>query len=108
MQSTRLQKLPPYLFAELDRKKSELKAKGALREFVRGVQDLRKKQGLLPDDRVALMVSADENIRQIIAASLDDMKKAVGAAEIAFGATEKAHMVHMRESAVHIDMRKIT
>ena len=29
MQSTRLQKLPPYLFAELDRKKSELKAKGA-------------------------------------------------------------------------------
>lgn len=100
--------LPEDVHAEIDTTlTSDLKAKGVVREFVRGVQDLRKKQGLLPGERIALVVSADENIRQIIEAFLEEIKKSVGAANITFSATESVHVVQLQESAVHIDMRKV-
>ncbi|MBM3204466.1 isoleucine--tRNA ligase [Candidatus Uhrbacteria bacterium] len=54
----------------------ELKRKGAGREFVRQVMQLRKEAGLKPSDRVeVLFKTLDEELREWLSASLEDLKK---------------------------------
>ena len=60
----------------------ELKLEGEYRELVRGVQDLRKKEGLTPSDVVTLTLSS--NAKEIVASFETEMKKTVLAREIVF------------------------
>jgi valyl-tRNA synthetase len=54
----------------------ELKRKGAGREFVRQVMQLRKEAGLKPSDRVeVLFQTADEELREWLAVGMNDLKK---------------------------------
>jgi isoleucyl-tRNA synthetase len=66
----------------------ELKAEGDVREFIRAVQDLRKQTGLLPSDRIALLVQTSDGGEALISAFLEDIKKVVGADAITFGDAE--------------------
>ncbi len=62
-----------------------LKAEGDAREFIRGVQDLRKGAGLRPQDRVELIVETDSTGEALLTAnaSLKEMiMKTVGASEL--------------------------
>lgn len=63
----------------------ELKAEGDVREFIRAVQDMRKKKGLDPDDAIVLRVGADETGNALINKFATDVKKVVGATDIVFG-----------------------
>lgn len=44
----------------------ELREEGVVREIIRFVQDLRKKQGLTPSDKISLSISSNESGKKII------------------------------------------
>ncbi len=63
---------------------SELKAEGDMREFIRAVQDMRKKKGLQPSDIITLTVDTDEAGKNILTQFTEEIKKVVGAKDIVF------------------------
>ncbi len=63
----------------------ELKSEGNMREFIRAVQDMRKKKGLQPADVITLTVATDERGQNILNQFTDEIKKVVGAKDITFG-----------------------
>ena len=62
----------------------ELKEEGQRREFIRFIQDLRKKEGLVPSDMVALAVAIEEVGRGLIEKWQEEIKKTAGIKEIKF------------------------
>lgn len=64
----------------------ELKREGDFREFVRGVQGMRKDQDLSPNDLVTLTIP--ESQKDLIAGFEDELKKTAGIKEILFSGDE--------------------
>ncbi|MBU2539667.1 isoleucine--tRNA ligase [Patescibacteria group bacterium] len=44
----------------------ELRQEGALREIIRQIQEMRKKQGLKPEDKISIYISGDKSLVEII------------------------------------------
>jgi isoleucyl-tRNA synthetase len=66
----------------------ELIAEGNVREFMRGVQELRKAEGLAPQDRIELLVAASDEGKQTLETFRDMIVKTVGAVAIIYGSVE--------------------
>jgi len=66
----------------------ELRDEGLAREFMRGIQDLRKTTGLNPEDVVVLHVSTDEAGKTLLEKFKSDISKTVGAKDIVFDGAE--------------------
>lgn len=64
----------------------ELKIEGDYREFLRGVQDLRKKSGLMPNDKINLDIS--DTAEELVKSFLEDFKKTAGVSSLEFKDTE--------------------
>jgi isoleucyl-tRNA synthetase len=62
----------------------ELKKEGQLRELVRGLQDLRKKAGLNPGQKIVLEIQTDSIGRGLVLKFEDEFKKSVGALDVKF------------------------
>ncbi len=62
----------------------ELKQEGNYREFVRALQDLRKKIGLTPSDVIKLTVDTDEKGQKLIEKFKNELEKTVLVSEIKF------------------------
>ncbi|MDQ5971142.1 MAG: isoleucyl-tRNA synthetase [Patescibacteria group bacterium] len=60
----------------------DLKREGDYRELLRAVQDMRKKEGLMPSDMITLMISTDTKGEELIKEFESDFKKTVSAKEI--------------------------
>ena len=60
----------------------ELKQEGSYREFVRAIQDMRKKMGLNPNDIVTLEISTGVDGQELINKFKNDLLKSVGAKEL--------------------------
>ncbi len=60
----------------------ELKKEGDLRELVRALQDLRKKEGLQPSDKVRFIVATNDAGKDLM--NTGDLVKEVGATEFSF------------------------
>jgi isoleucyl-tRNA synthetase len=70
----------------------ELKREGDYRELLRGVQDMRKKEGLMPSDVITLNISTDSVGEALIKEFENDFKKTVGAKEIKIGDNDGAEV----------------
>ncbi len=66
----------------------ELQAEGDMRELVRQIQDMRKKAGLEPQDRVVLIVQTSDGGEELITLFKSEIQKVVGADEMTFGDAE--------------------
>ncbi|MCX6731625.1 MAG: class I tRNA ligase family protein, partial [Candidatus Parcubacteria bacterium] len=64
----------------------ELRQEGNLRELTRGIQDLRKKSGLTPKDKIELLVETGEEGKKFIEKFGEEIKKAVNAASLKLAA----------------------
>ncbi|MFA5933807.1 MAG: class I tRNA ligase family protein [Candidatus Paceibacterota bacterium] len=62
----------------------ELKAEGNYRELVRGLQDLRKQQGLTPSDVISLSIQTDSIGKSLIEKFESDLKKTVLVKDVSF------------------------
>ena len=62
----------------------ELKEEGELRELVRGLQDLRKKSGLNPGQKIVLLVQAEEQARKFMEKFAEEIKKSAGLEKLEF------------------------
>ena len=74
----------------------ELKEEGDVRDLIRQIQDLRKKEGLVPQDKIKVYFS-DEKLKSLIEKYKEQIKKAVIAEEI----------LHKKE-VENIEIEKIT
>jgi len=63
----------------------ELQAEGDARELMRAIQDMRKKAGLEPHDRIALVVQTSDAGEEVIKTHEEMIKATVGADDITFG-----------------------
>ena len=66
----------------------ELKKEGQLRELIRNIQDLRKKEKLTPHDIAVLLVQTSAHGREFIGEFESQLKKATLLKEISFGETD--------------------
>lgn len=82
----------------------ELKLEGNYRELVRAVQDLRKKEGFTPSDKINASLSKDAEA--LVAPFMEEFKKTVQAESVSFGETEGSEVI-IDESKVLIKVSKI-
>lgn len=68
----------------------ELKQEGLYREFLRSVQDLRKKEGLIPSDMINLFIQTENIGENIVKKFQDDLKKVAGIREFSFASNDGA------------------
>jgi isoleucyl-tRNA synthetase len=71
----------------------ELKAEGDAREFMRQVQDMRKKMGLEPKDRIMLAVRTSEGGEAVLKTFEDVIKKVTGADTLSFDCTSGEEII---------------
>jgi len=66
----------------------ELKMEGDARDFIRGVQEMRKEKGLAPSDRISLKVQAPDGGEAVVNTFEKEIKRVVGADSIEFTNTD--------------------
>ncbi len=66
----------------------ELKKEGQYRELLRFIQDMRKKEGLIPDKKVVLLVKTDAEGERFIHEFESALMKTAGLLEIRFASTD--------------------
>ncbi len=62
-----------------------LKQEGMARELIRGIQELRKTEGLVPNDRIALVIRAPKEGEVMIDAHKTEIMRTTGADALSFG-----------------------
>jgi isoleucyl-tRNA synthetase len=62
-----------------------LKKEGLAREFMRYIQDSRKQSGLMPKDRITVVVATDTYGEEAITEYKKDIIETIGATELVFG-----------------------
>ncbi len=82
----------------------ELKLEGNYRELVRAVQDMRKKEGLTPSDRINASLSQEAEI--LVAPFMDDFKKTVQADGVSFTDTDGTEIT-VGETKLTVKVAKI-
>ena len=62
----------------------ELKQEGNYRELVRAIQDMRKKMGLTPSDKISLSIETTKEGQELVKKFEEDLKKVVLAEMVKF------------------------
>ena len=83
----------------------ELKAEGDVRELMRAVQDMRKKAGLVPEDKITLTIETEKDSEEIVRTHEDDLRRVTNAAELMFKNNTGAEVV-IGERAFRITIEK--
>jgi isoleucyl-tRNA synthetase len=84
-----------------------LKEDGQLRDILRHVQDLRKKEGLDPQDRVTLSVAGTEKLLTLIHNREDELKKSAGISAVRVEEVEGSISVEIDDLVLRIGIAKI-
>lgn len=69
----------------------ELKAEGQMREIVREIQKLRKKEGLDPADSIVLTVKTDDEGKGVIEKFKEEITQTAGIEKLSYGEVEGEH-----------------
>ncbi len=71
---------------------AELKEEGNYREFVRALQDMRKKMGLTPSDVITLSIETNDNGKNLIQKFEADLKKVALVSKVDFNSNDGAEV----------------
>ncbi|NJE03886.1 isoleucine--tRNA ligase [Thermococcus sp. MV11] len=109
------EKLPDFLVAEdfeggrvfVDKTLTrELLAEGLAREFVRRIQEMRKRLDLDVNDRIVVTIETTDENRELLSENLDYVKKETRAVEVRFGEA-KGYVVEWPEVQAKIGIEKV-
>ena len=64
---------------------NDLRDEGIIREFMRAIQERRKEDGFVPEDRPVLVLSTDETGERLSQKYKDDIMKKTGLADLVLG-----------------------
>ncbi|PJE64763.1 MAG: hypothetical protein COU90_00640 [Candidatus Ryanbacteria bacterium CG10_big_fil_rev_8_21_14_0_10_43_42] len=81
-----------------------LRMKGLWREVMRDIQDLRKREGMQPNDAIHIVLYADAEM-EALTRGVDDIAKAVGAHTVSF-AEHADGMQELRTKGVYVRIEK--
>ncbi|MFA6338505.1 MAG: class I tRNA ligase family protein [Candidatus Paceibacterota bacterium] len=84
----------------------ELKKEGEMRDLVRFIQDLRKKEGLNPSDKVVLLIETDEKGKSLIESFKAEISKLTGLKEIQFIASSEGEETDIAGTKLKIKIIK--
>jgi isoleucyl-tRNA synthetase len=84
----------------------ELLAEGLAREFVRRIQEMRKRLDLDVNDRITVTIETSEENRELLEENLDYIKKETRAVEVVFGEA-KGYVVEWPEVGAKIGIEKV-
>ena len=83
----------------------ELKEEGFIREFIRNLQELRKKAGLTPKDKIKIFFSGPETLSQVLIKNKEIILKETRAQSLNF--CEKAEMTFEFVKNIKLDNQKL-
>jgi isoleucyl-tRNA synthetase len=83
----------------------ELKREGMIRELVRRIQDLRKRKGYVPRDKIKEIIFTDEKGKNLIKPYMKDIKKGTGAISIEFS-ENNGERIKIDELKFKIEIKK--
>ena len=84
----------------------ELQAEGDAREFIRAVQDMRKKAGLEPHDRITLTINASDDDKQVLKTHEQEILRVVGADSLKFEKVEGGNEISVGEYSFTVSIQK--
>jgi isoleucyl-tRNA synthetase len=84
----------------------ELKNEGVVRELIRNIQDLRKKAGLMPQQKIELAIETDGVGEKLIKDFENEIKKGTNTNEIKFGSISGEEEIKMDELKFKIEIKK--
>ncbi len=85
----------------------ELKEEGILREIIRSLQQLRKKKGLLPKDKIIIFCKGDKELERIIRKYEKEILERVKAKEISFLLEKETEILKIDKKEIKIKIKKI-
>ncbi|MED4226493.1 isoleucine--tRNA ligase [Neobacillus cucumis] len=83
----------------------ELRREGIARDFIRGVQDLRKKMDLSVDKRIELYVDCSKNIQQLIDEFKPLINRSIILSHLYFSSTEQMDLIQVGDEEVFVGFR---
>ncbi|MBM7651267.1 isoleucine--tRNA ligase [Neobacillus cucumis] len=83
----------------------ELRREGIARDFIRGVQDLRKKMDLPVDKRIELYVDCSKNIQQLIDEFKPLINRSIVLSHLYFSSTEQMDLIQVGDEEVFVGFR---
>lgn len=88
---------------------TELKEEGIVRDIIRGVQEARKKSGLVPSDTVEVYIQSSVEVAQVVQKYEEMLKKPVQAQSIVFGVPSQNDTVQgIPQEEIDLESEKIT
>ncbi len=84
----------------------DLRLEGLLRELVRNIQDLRKKDGLMPEDRVILEINGSEKEEKLVKKYQNELAKMTGARKVEFGENTEGRGVKIEDLTFLVKISK--
>jgi len=86
---------------------NELKREGQQREFLRAIQQMRKKTGLSPEDKVTLVVSENtDEVKNFFDAFKEELTRVAGVEEIRFEKKEEGETFSLGEKMFSFQIEK--
>lgn len=84
----------------------ELQMEGDARELMRGIQDMRKKAGLLPHDRIVVAFGASDTCKAMIEKFENEITDTVGAEKISFEETNGTE-IKIGDETITVSIEKV-
>lgn len=84
----------------------ELLREGVVRDIIRAVQDMRKKNDLVPEDSVSLSVYAENTEKEYVEAATEELKRVAGVSSVTYSEASKGESVPVNDSTIRIELYK--
>ncbi|HVT75118.1 MAG TPA: class I tRNA ligase family protein [Candidatus Paceibacterota bacterium] len=84
----------------------DLRKEGVVRDLIRAVQELRKKEDLTVGDKATLVLDSDEKGKELVRAYIDDVRRITLVAGVEYGHLPEAEELKIEEYSFRIGLKR--
>ncbi len=85
----------------------DLKNEGMLRDFLRNIQEKRKKLDLVPSDKITLTISGDAALIDLVTKNRSELEKLANVAEVALGESVSAEAITLGDAVLSYEVFRV-